>query len=378
MTPSPSLPRSFHLRPELERLPRYIPGLSAEDVKQQAAVEPVKLSSNENPLGPSPRAVEAMQRAAWEIHRYPDPACRKLREALSRKWSLPPEQIVVANGGDNLITLLAQVMLGPGQVAVVPAVTFATYEIASRLSGARVEKVPMDGPAIDVDAMARALAAGARLAFVCNPNNPTGTMLTAREMERLVESVPDGAALVIDEAYVEFVSRPDCADGPALVRQGAPVVVLRTFSKVYGLAGLRVGYALAPRPIADAMWRAREAFATSRVAEAAALAALEDQAHVERTLDMVVRGRRQLYELLDGLGLGYVPSEANFVWVRTGVPSGELVPALARRGVLVRPGDFWGQPEYIRVTVGTPAQNRRFVEALQEALRELSAWPPTP
>ena len=314
-----------------------------------------------------------MTKAAWEIHRYPHPACRKLREALSRKWDLPPEQIVVANGGDNLITLLAQVMLGPGQVAVVPAVTFATYEIASRLSGARVEKVPMNGPAVDVEAMARALMGGARLAFVANPNNPTGTLLTASEVERLVAAVPDGSAIVIDEAYAEFVSRPDFADGPALVRQGAPVVVLRTFSKIYGLAGLRVGYALAPRPIADAMWQAREAFATSRVAEAAALAALEDEAHVQRTLDMVARGRRQLYEMLDGMGLTYVPSEANFVWVRTGVPSDELVPALAGRGVLVRPGDFWGQPEYIRVTVGTPAQNRRFVEALQEALRELSA-----
>lgn len=374
MTPPPPV-RRYHLRPEIDALPRYVPGLSPGDLPGKERAQPVKLSSNENPLGPSPRAVEAVQRAAWEVHRYPDSTCRALREALSRRWRLPVEQIVVANGADNLITLVAQVMLGPGTVAAVPAVSFATYEIASRLAGARVERVPMDGYAIDAEGMARALAGGARLAFVCNPNNPTGTLLTAAQVQRLAEAVPDGGALVLDEAYAEFVSHPDAPDGPALVREGAPVVVLRTFSKVYGLAGLRVGYVLAPRPIAEAMWRAREAFATNRLAEVAALAALEDRAHVERTLDMVSRGRRQLYDLLGALGLEYVPSEANFVWVRAGAPSDLVVEALARRGVLVRPGGFWGQPEYIRVTVGTPAQNRRFAEALREVLAELSGAP---
>ena len=363
--------RIYHLRPQLKSLPRYVPGLSPEDLGPDEAVEPVKLSSNENPLGPSPRAVEALTRAAWEVHRYPDSACRRLREALARRWGVPPSQVVVANGGDNLITLLAQVMLGPGQVAAVPAVTFATYEIAALLSGARVEKVPMRGAAVDVQAMAAALASGARLAFLANPNNPTGTALSAAEMASLVEAVPQGSALVVDEAYAEFATAPDFPDVPGLVREGAPVVVLRTFSKIYGLAGLRVGYALAPEPIAQAMWQAREAFATSRVAEAAALAALEDEAHLARTREMVAAGRLQLYQILDELGLPYVPSQANFVWVRTGVPSERLVAALARRGVLVRPGHLWGEPAYVRVTVGTPAQNRRFGEALREALAEL-------
>lgn len=365
--------RRYDLRPQLEGLPRYVPGLSAADVGSTLEGEPVKLSSNENPLGPSPRAVEAIARAAWEVHRYPDATCRRLREALARRWGVPSDQVVVSNGGDNLITLLAQVMLGPGQVAAVPAVTFATYEIAARLSGAAVERVPMRGSAVDVEALAARLAAGARLGFVANPNNPTGTVLTASELDRLLEAVPEGSALVVDEAYAEFVTSPDFPDVPARVRQGAPVVVIRTFSKVYGLAGLRVGYALAPSPIAEAMWRAREAFATNRLAEAAALAALEDQAHLERTREMVAAGRRQLYELAEELGVAYVPSEANFVWIRTGVPSEQLVPALARRGVLVRPGHLWGEPAYIRVTVGTPAQNRRFGEALRQALAELGS-----
>ncbi|MEW6046148.1 MAG: histidinol-phosphate transaminase, partial [Bacillota bacterium] len=267
---APSRPdRAYHLRPELERLPRYIPGLSAEDLKDrrtpsgapqataqaaagpQAADEaPVKLSSNENPLGPSPRAVEAVSRAAWEAHRYPDSECRRLRAALSRRWDLPEEQIVVANGTDNVITLVAQVLLGPGCLAAIPAITFAAYEIAARLSGADVEKVPMNGAAIDVEGMARALVHGARVAFVANPNNPTGAILTAAEVERLVAAVPDGSALVLDEAYAEFVSNPAYPDGAGLVRRGEPVVVLRTFSKAYGLAGLRVGYALAPAPVA--------------------------------------------------------------------------------------------------------------------------------
>ncbi|WP_324717058.1 histidinol-phosphate transaminase [Carboxydochorda subterranea] len=374
-TTATSLPgRRFELRPALETLPRYVPGLSPEDVEPllRGAGEAgaVKLSSNENPLGPSPRAVEAICRAAWESHRYPDPECRQLRLALARRFGVPAEQIVVANGGDNLITLLAQVMLEPGRSVAIPAVTFASYEIAAHLAGARIERVPMRGPFLDAQAIASAFAAGASVAFVCNPNNPTGTILSGDQVRSIIDAMPGGSLLVLDEAYADFVTDGSYPDGPGLVRDGAPVVVLRTFSKAYGLAGLRVGFALCPPEVARAMWSAREPFSTNRLAEAAALAALEDEAHRLRARDMVLQGREEMMRRLDAMGIGYVPSQANFLWIETPVPSSVLVPRLARLGVLVRPGEIWGQHSFIRVTIGTPAQNRRFVEALQQVLAE--------
>ena len=368
-TLGPGQRRHYGIRDDLSAIPVYVPGLSPTDMGRSGpAGEVVKLSANENPLGPSPLAVEAISRAAWEVHLYPDSSCRALRLALAQRLGVGPEQIVVANGADNLISLVAQAVLGPGDRAAVPRLSFSSYTIAVRVSRAEVEPVPMDGWRIDVEAMAQALRRGAKVAFVCNPNNPTGLMLSADELRRLVDSVPDGSLLVLDEAYIEFAQGQDTLSGPQLLQEGAPVVVLRTFSKIYGLAGLRVGYALAPAEVASALWRVREAFATNRLAEVAALAALGDEAHVRRSQEMVQAGRRQLYGLLDAMGLEYLPSQTNFLWVRTGVPSGELVPRLAQEGVLVRPGDFWGHPEWIRVTVGTAAQNDRFARALQQAL----------
>lgn len=355
----------------------YVPGLSAADAPAAPPGEAVKLSANENPLGPSPLAVEAMTRAAWEAHRYPDSTCRALRRALSERMDVPAEQIVVSNGADSVFTLVAQAMLEPGTPVAIPATTFATYEIAARVARADVWRVPMAGWSVDAGALSDALRRGARMAFVANPNNPTGTLLGPAELDLLVRAVPEGGLLILDEAYVEFAGEA-APDSLALVRDGAPVLVVRTFSKAYALAGLRVGYAVGPRPVIDALWRVREVFATSRLAEAAALAALGDEAHLRRGLELVRAGRRQIYSALDRMGIEYVPSHANFVWIRTGVSSSRLVPELARRGVLVRPGDYWGAPDWIRVTVGTAAQNDRFVRALEEALSHLPAAAPGP
>ncbi|HEY8487092.1 MAG TPA: histidinol-phosphate transaminase [Limnochordales bacterium] len=363
-------PRRVPVREDLEDIPVYVPGLAPSDVAAgPPPSEVVKLSANENPLGPSPLAVEALQRAAWEAHRYPDSACRALREALAARLGVAASQIVVGNGADNLISLLADALVAPGEAVAVPRVSFSSYAIAARVRRARVQSVPMAGWEIDEEALLAALHQGARVAFLCNPNNPTGLLLSRDRLFRLVDRLPDERVLVLDEAYVEFAEDPSAQEvGPELVRQGAPVVVLRTFSKIYGLAGLRVGYALAPAPVAQAMWRVREVFATNRLAEAAALAALSDEAHVRRSREMVQQGRHQLYGLLGAMGLEYLPSQANFLWVRTGVPSQELVPRLAREGVLVRPGHFWGYPDWLRVTVGTAAQNLRFAEVLGTAL----------
>ena len=346
-----------------------MPGLSPGDLAGTPSGELAKLSANENPLGPSPLAVEALRRAAWEAHLYPDSTCRRLRSALARRWGVEPEQVVVGNGADNLISLVVQAVLAPGEKVAIPQVSFSSYAIAARVARAEVVAVPMDGWRVDVEGVAASLHDGARVAFVCNPNNPTGLALSEAQVRRLAEAVPDGGLLVLDEAYMEFAEPGVTLEGVRLLREGAPVVVLRTFSKVYGLAGLRVGYALAPGEVAAALWRVREVFATNRLAEEAALAALQDEAHLRRSREMVAAGRAQLYALLDELGLEYLRSQANFVWLRTGVPSGELVPRLARQGVLVRPGDFWGWPEWIRVTVGTAAQNRRFVEAVRKVLQ---------
>lgn len=356
-------------RPALRHVPRYVAGASAAGVRRSQGREaPVKLASNENPLGPSPLAVEALRGAA-ELHRYPEDDAWPLREALSEGLSVPPEWLAVGAGSSALLKLLAEAYLDPGVLVVYAWPSFPLYPVVARLQEARELAVPLDSHGQhDLDAMARA-AEGARLVVVCNPNNPTGTYIPRGELEAFLDRVSPDTLVVLDEAYAEFArhAAPDYPDGVRWVKEGRRVAVLRSFSKVYGLAGLRVGYLVAAPEVVEAVVRVREPFQVSAPAQAAALAALEDRDHVARSLEVVAQGRRRLQALAARLGVRSYPSVANFVWMDTGRPAVQVAGALLEYGILVRPGPQG--TTWLRVSVGTPEEVQRFEEALSHVLQ---------
>ncbi len=359
-------------RRALERLPRYVAGGTPEAVQRElGGPPPVKLASNENPLGPSPAALEALSRAAANWARYPDDDCTALRDALAAHLGVPQACVAVGAGSTALLKLLAEAYLDRTQTVVYAWPSFPMYPVVARLQEAREVQVPLapDGRH-DLDRMAE-VAAGAQLVVVCNPNNPTGTYLSEQELSHFLQRLPAGPLVVVDEAYCEFAreAAPDYPDGVRWVREGRRVAVLRSFSKVYGLAGLRVGYLVAPPEVVEAVVRVREPFHVSTPAQTAALAALGDHGHVARTLAVVAEGRRRLMAVAGRLGLRTYPSVANFVWMDVERPAGEVSDALARRGVIVRPGP--AGTTWIRVSVGTPDEVQRFEEALEDVLPAL-------
>ncbi len=351
----------------------YSPGKPIEEVERELGLaDPVKLASNENPLGPSPLALAAAREALADAHRYPDDGAYELRRRLAGAFGVPPEGVVIGAGSSELIALAARAYLAPGDEAVMATPAFVVYRMAVVAAGGRAVEVPCTDDLVhDLDAMARAVTARTRLVFVCNPNNPTGTVVTEPAFGAFVERLPDSLLLVIDEAYIEFVDRAGVPDGLAYLRPPhgrRPVLVLRTFSKIYGLAGLRVGYGLTSPEVAADLSRVRPPFNVSRAALAAAEAALADRPHVERTREATLEGRAYLTAELARLGLTVVPSQANFVLVRVPGRGGDFYEALLRQGVIVRPVDAYGLPDYLRITVGTRAENERCVAALEAQL----------
>jgi histidinol-phosphate aminotransferase len=365
----------MNVKPWVRGLPVYEPGRPIEEVAREfgfgSADEIVKLASNENALGPSRRAVRAAKAALASAHLYPDGGSFYLRQALARRLGVAADQVLVGAGSNELIVFLGHACLEPGTDIVVADRAFAVYRLVAALYRADVVSVPMRAFAHDLDAMAAAVTPRTRLVFVANPNNPTGTAVSAGALDRFMERVPAHATVVLDEAYIELLPPRRQPDTLRYVREGRNAIVLRTFSKTYGLAGLRIGYAVGAADAVAALNRVRQPFNVNAVAQAAALAALDDEGHVRRTRRMVARGLRQLEEGLAALGLPFVPSVANFLLVRVG--DGRAVfEALERRRVIVRPVDGYGLPEYIRVTVGTERENATFLDALRAVLRERS------
>ena len=366
---SATKPAWFAFPPHLEGLDRFEPGRPIREVQRQLGfADVVKLASNENPLGPSPLAVEAARDAMAGVHRYPDPQATELRAALAAHLGLPAAQILAGNGSVEIIDLVARAFLGPGDNAVVSEHGFVRFRqvVSAHNRGARL--VPMREWTHDLGAMARAIDGRTRLVFVANPNNPTGTWNTRAEVEALVAAVPPGCLLVLDQAYFEYADHPDYPDGIDLVRRGAPVVVTRTFSKVYGLGGLRAGYAVAAPEVLDAVLVLREAFGTNSVAQTAAAAALGDVAHVRRSIEMNRAERSRLAADLRARGFAVLPSLANFVTFDTRAGGREVFRRLLGRGVIVRPLDPYAMPSFLRVSVGTPAENATFLAALDAVL----------
>lgn len=354
----------------LQDIRPYVPGKPIEEVQREYGLRDViKLASNENPLGPSPKAVEALREALSEIARYPDGQSYYLRQALAAHLGVEPDQVVVGNGADGVIVQICMAYIDDGDEVVVGQSSFPVYDLYTHVMRGRLIKVPLVEYRLDLEGMARAVTERTKVVFVCNPNNPTGTIVTADEVAAFLEAVPEHVLVVFDEAYYEFVESPDYPDTLRYVRDGRPnVMVLRTFSKVYGLAGLRLGYGVAHPDLLAPLWRVKEPFAVNLLAQIAGVAALRDREFVQRSVEANREGRRYLYRALERLGLPYVESHTNFILVRVGPEAAEVASRLLEQGVIVRPCASYDLPECLRISIGSADENARLVSALEEAL----------
>ena len=350
----------------IEEIDPYIPGKPIEEVERELGLTAVKLASNENPLGPSPLAIEAARRALAESHRYPDGGSYYLREALASQLGVPRENIIVGNGSTDVIHLAASVLLGPGESAVTSEGSFPLYYIAIEKMGANLIAVPQKNYGFDLDAIARAVQGDTKVIYIANPNNPTGSVFDADAFETFLKKIPTEILVVLDEAYYEYVELNNYSRSLELIRAEKNILVLRTFSKVYGLAGLRVGYGMGPVELIEAMDKVRLPFPVSGVAQAAALAALDDKEHVRRSQEANRAGLPQLENGMREMGVKFAPSVTNFVLVEVGGDADALAEELLKMGVIVRPMAWMGFPHAIRVTVGTREENEKFLRALEQ------------
>jgi histidinol-phosphate aminotransferase len=355
----------LRVHPTIASLTPYSPGKPLDELERELGIsQAIKLASNENPWGPSPKALEVLEGASASLHRYPDGGAHYLRHALGEHWKIPGDQVLVGNGSDEIISLLVRAFLSKGDEAVMADLTFVMYKL-SVLGGHGVPvEVPLKNWVHDVAALVEAVTDRTRLFFLCNPNNPTGTMLRAQELDGFLARLPDHVVVVFDEAYYEYVRHPEFPDSLQYVREGRPVVVLRTFSKIYGLAGLRVGYGCTTKEIAGYVNRVRPPFNVNSLAQEAARAALSDDEHVAKSRAMNEAEMTFLEERLTTMGLETVPSQANFLYFNAGIDGKRVYEALLREGVIVR----HIRGPMIRVTIGQPAENRRFLESLARVL----------
>jgi histidinol-phosphate aminotransferase len=353
--------------PSVETLVPYEGGKPIEELARELGVtEAIKLASNENPLGPSPKALAALRERAADIHLYPDGAAYRLREAIAAHHGVSMEEVIQGNGSNELLDLVVRTFATPKHHIVFGEPAFVVYRIASLAAGIPFTAVPLREHRHDLEAMAAAVQPNTRVLFVANPNNPTGTHVGRRAVERLLREVPPEVVVVMDEAYIEYADAADFPDSLELRSLRERLIVTRTFSKIYGLAGLRVGYAIGPRNLIDYMNRVRAPFNVSVVGQAAAIAALSDREHVDRSAAHNRRERERLSAALSELGLAVAPSQANFVLVDLGRPARPIYDALLRRGVIVRP--FGNLPTSLRITIGTEAENARLIAGLREVL----------
>lgn len=364
------MPPSLPLNPALASLPVYQPGRPIEEVARDVGLpadEIIKLASNENPLGPSPLALAAMQEILPRLHLYPDGNAFYLKQALARKLRVETSNLILGNGSNEIIEFVGHALMAPGTEVIVSEYCFAVYPIVTRLFGANLVTVPAKNFGHDLPAMLRAITPRTRVLFVANPNNPTGTLASREEILQFIEETPAHVLVVMDEAYLEFLEDP--VDLVPVVRAGrhSNLLLMRTFSKIFGLAGLRLGYGIATAELIAALEKIRQPFNCNALIQAAALAALEDREHLERTRANNLAGLKFLERSFHDLGLQYVPSAANFVLVRVG--DGQKVFAdLQKLGIITRPMASYQLPEWLRVSVGTPAENERFLDALRKVL----------
>jgi histidinol-phosphate aminotransferase len=357
------------LNPVLRNVPVYQGGRPIEEVAREMglpAADIIKLASNENPLGPSPAALAAMQKVIAGLHLYPDGNAFYLKQRLAEKLGLKPENLILGNGSSEIIEFAGHALLGPGVDAVMSQYSFIIYLLVTRLFGANPVVVPAQKYGHDLPAMLAAVTPQTRVVFVANPNNPTGTVASREEIARFVNAVPEHVLVVMDEAYIEFMEEP--ADLLPLVREGRPnLLMMRTFSKIFGLAGLRIGYGIASPELIAGLERTRQPFNINSIAQAGALAALEDTEHVRKTRANNAEGMRQVSRGLGELGVEYIPSAGNFILARVG-DGKRVFDEMQKLGVIVRPMGGYDLPEWVRISIGTAKENTRCLAALKKVL----------
>ena len=352
------------------RIESYVPGKSIEEVQKEfGAKRWIKLASNENLLGPSPKAVAAIRKELPNIYLYPEGPCTVLRKALAEKFAIPKEMVVISNGADNLILMIANAFVNEGDGVMMADPTFSVYTNVTQIMGGKPIKVKLKDFTHDLDAMLKKVNRKTKLVFICNPNNPTGTIVSLEAFNRFLSKLPKRVVVVLDEAYGDFAEDAFYPNGVDYIKAKNQVIVLRTFSKVYGLAGLRIGYALGREDLIDCLYQVRDPFPVHRLAEVAAVAALNDEDHAIRSIQLVYEGKRYLYKELDRMGLSYVPSQANFIFIDFEKNSDKVFQAFLREGIIIRPGKIWGHPTFARVTIGKMEDNRRFIKALKKIIK---------
>lgn len=367
------MPKHFNEQRGLSEIKPYVPGKPMEELRREYGLtDVIKLASNENPLGASPKALAAMKAVLSEVSCYPDGQSYELRQALAVHLDVAFEQVTVGNGADDLIMQTELAYLNDGDEVIVSRSSFPVYDIYAHVMRATLTKVPVKDYRLDLTAMADAITDRTKLVFVCNPNNPTGTIVTSGEVETFMQHVPDRVLVIFDEAYVELVDSTEFPDSLRYVRDGKEnVIVLRTYSKVYGLAGIRLGYAVAGAETLAPLFKVKGPFTVNRLAQAAGIAALQDDGFLKRTVATNSAGREQLYRGFERLELEFIESHTNFVLVKVGSQALSVQQRLLEYGVIVRPCTAYDLPDFLRISVGDTAQNARLLRALEETMHEL-------
>ncbi len=354
----------------LAAISTYKPGRPIEEVIRELKLrgEVIKLASNENPIGPSPMAVRAIRKTLHESQLYPDDNCYYLKQKLARRHQVSEEELVIGNGSVEILPWITIAYLNPDDNAVVSRGAFIWFKIAIGQSGGQMIEVPMRNDTHDLEAMGRVINENTKIVFIANPNNPTGTIVTKDEVEQFMGRIPPHVLVVMDEAYYEYIKAEDYPDSFKYFRAGRNIIILRTFSKIYGLAGVRLGYAITRKEIAQNLMKLRISFNVNRLSQAAGLAALDDVRHVKRSIEVNEAGKKFLYQALDKLGVRFLPSYANFIFVDFNRDSQDIFVGLERRGVIARTIKEYGFPTALRITIGTEVQNRKLIRAIKAVL----------
>jgi len=357
------------MRKFIDNLTPYPPGKPIEELERELGIKgPIKLASNENPLGPSPKAVNAILGSLNNMHRYPDGSCYYLRQKLARKFGLSMERIIVGNGSNEIIQLVVHLFLSHDEEVIIPVPTFLFYEKVIKSFDGKIVSVPLSNFSIDLAAIFEKVSSKTKIIYISNPNNPTGKALKKEEIRGFLHSLPPDIIVVLDEAYIEFVTDSNIVSAVDLLELYSGLVILRTFSKAYGLAGLRIGYGLASDIIIDGMNLTRQPFNVNYLAQVAALAALDDKEFLDRTSAVISDGLEFLYSQLDFMGIEYIKTQTNFFLIKTPLGAQETYQRMLKEGVIVRSMESFGLKNYIRLNVGMPEENERFIKSFKKII----------
>jgi len=361
------------IRNSVLKIEQYEPGKTVEILRRELALkgEVLKLASNENPLGPSPLAIKAVRKNLKESHLYPDNSCCNLKEKLSEYLQVPPKNLRIGNGTTELILLLGIAFLSPEETMIMSQSSFIMTKIVTQIVGCKLVEVPLKEYCHDLDAVTKSITNETKIVYLDNPMNPIGTMVTHQQLLKFMESIPEDIVVVLDEAYHDYVNHGDYPRSLRFVEQGRNVVVLRTFSKMYGLAGLRVGYCLAKDQFIHALDMVSPPFSVNRLGQIGAVAALEDKDHVQKTKEINEKGKKSLYQCFKELDIFYIPSETNFITFEVKNHAKWIAEELQKKGIIIRPLSMYGQPSLLRITIGTPEQNKRFMDTFHKLYRKI-------